>query len=184
MYSAVHHNGKRLYELARQGIDIERKERTVKIYSLELTKVEKDRSGVYITLRVLCSPGTYIRTLCDDIGRDLGTGAYVSKLQRTRSGCFTIDNSSALEELCRDTKTLSRYVLPLDCVLQDYQYINLKTQADIDAIGAGNFVLLDSDEVWEEKPVVVTAYDEIIALAKLAGKNKRTGLQPVKVFKR
>ncbi|MDR1616314.1 MAG: tRNA pseudouridine(55) synthase TruB, partial [Syntrophomonadaceae bacterium] len=142
MYSAVHHNGKRLYELARQGIETERKERTVKIYSLELTEAAKDCSGVYITLKVLCSPGTYIRTLCDDIGKDLGTGAYVSKLQRTRSGCFTIDNSSSLEELCRDAKNLSRYLLPLDCVLQDYQYIDLKMQADIDAISSGGFVLM------------------------------------------
>lgn len=95
MYSAVRHKGKKLYELARQGIIVERKPRTVEIYSVELIKYEKPR----VLFRVSCSRGTYIRTLCEDIGRALGCGAHLSCLIRTKLGPFKISQSITLEDI-------------------------------------------------------------------------------------
>ncbi|TYP54297.1 tRNA pseudouridine(55) synthase TruB [Thermosediminibacter litoriperuensis] len=95
MYSAVHYKGRKLYELARRGITVERQPRIVEIYSLELIKYEKPR----VLFRVSCSRGTYIRTLCEDIGRALGCGAHLSCLIRTRLGPFHISSSITLEDI-------------------------------------------------------------------------------------
>lgn len=97
MYSAVSVNGKRLYDLARKGIEVERKSRKVTVYELELLDFdEKSQSG---TLRVSCSKGTYIRTLIDDIGRLLETGAVMTSLNRTKACGFDIENCIPLEKL-------------------------------------------------------------------------------------
>ncbi|MGC7870546.1 tRNA pseudouridine(55) synthase TruB [Desulfosporosinus sp. SYSU MS00001] len=98
MFSAVHKDGKRLYEFARQGISIEREPREVTLYKIELKKWyegEFPRAILYIE----CSKGTYIRTLCHDLGEDLGCGAYMSYLLRVRSGPFEIQDSWTLEEI-------------------------------------------------------------------------------------
>jgi len=95
MYSAVQVDGKRLYELARKGEEIERKPRKIKIHSL---KVESygENEGV---MRVHCSKGTYIRTLIHDIGQELGAGAVMTSLVRTKSGVFTLENCHKLDDL-------------------------------------------------------------------------------------
>jgi tRNA pseudouridine55 synthase len=95
MYSAVKIGGTRLYKLARKGLDIERPERTVQISRIDLISVHLP----YLDLRVNCSKGTYIRTLCDDIGMELGIGGHMVSLQRTRVGDFRIENSVSLEDL-------------------------------------------------------------------------------------
>jgi len=115
MYSAKKIAGKKLYELARQGIEVERKPVSVNIYELELIesmengkwkmenearqKPESELSTSDFRLRVVCSAGTYIRTLAEDIGRKLGTGAHLSALRRTRAGKFGIEKAVTLEEL-------------------------------------------------------------------------------------
>ena len=93
MYSALKVNGRKLYELARQGIEVERKARKVNINSIEITGIEIP----VIKLRVDCSKGTYIRTLCQDIGRKLGTCGTMRSLVRTRSGRFKIEDALDLE---------------------------------------------------------------------------------------
>jgi tRNA pseudouridine55 synthase len=93
MYSAVKMGGRPLYKLARKGIDIERPEREIYIYGIDLMSF----SCPYVVLRVECSTGTYIRTLCDDIGKALGTGAHMLSLKRTRVGNFRIEDSESLE---------------------------------------------------------------------------------------
>ncbi len=95
MYSACKHNGKRLYQLARQGQWVERKPRRVVIHSLKLVSMELP----LITLDVSCSKGTYMRTLCADVGELLGCGAHLHKLVRTRCGQFTIEQAVLLAEL-------------------------------------------------------------------------------------
>lgn len=97
MYSALKHNGKKLYEIARAGGEVERKPRPVTIYRLECTG---ERDGDFV-LEVECSKGTYIRTLCDDIGRALGCGACMSGLRRTRAGGFDVRDARTLEEIER-----------------------------------------------------------------------------------
>ncbi len=95
IYSALKHKGKPLYHYARKGIAIEKPPRSVTIHSLERTdgKGEISDSSPFLTVRVVCSKGTYIRTLGADIGRALGCGAYLTALRRLRSGCFDVKNS-------------------------------------------------------------------------------------------
>lgn len=96
MYSAIKKEGKKLYELARKGIEVERKPRRITIHALEL--LSQDGPADF-TLRVVCSKGTYIRTLCHDIGQALGCGGTMAALRRTRVGQFDIGQAVTLDEL-------------------------------------------------------------------------------------
>ncbi len=98
MYSAIKKEGKKLYELARKGVEVEREARPVTIHALEL--VGQDGPADF-TLRVVCSKGTYIRTLCHDIGQALGCGATMTALRRTRVGRFSLDQAVTLDELVK-----------------------------------------------------------------------------------
>jgi tRNA pseudouridine55 synthase len=95
MYSAIKVNGQPLYKLARMGIEIQRPERPVQIYGIDLIRFDHP----YVDLKILCSKGTYIRTLCGDIGNVLHVGAHVIFLKRTRVGNFRIEDSVSVEEL-------------------------------------------------------------------------------------
>ena len=95
MYSALKKDGERLYDLARKGIEIEREQRQITIEKLEIY----DFDGTEFSMDVTCSAGTYIRSLCDDIGRELGCGAVMTALQRTEANGFSIEKSVTLEEL-------------------------------------------------------------------------------------
>lgn len=99
MFSAVHHEGQRLYDLARQGIKVERTEREACIEEIELIKSDLELEYPQITFRVVCSRGTYIRTLCHDIGEKLGTGAFLSALLRSRAGTFKIEDAIRLDDI-------------------------------------------------------------------------------------
>lgn len=95
MYSALKKDGERLYDLARKGIEIEREQRKITIEKLEIY----DFNGIEFSMDVTCSAGTYIRSLCDDIGAKLGCGAVMTELRRTSANGFSIENSVTLEEL-------------------------------------------------------------------------------------
>lgn len=103
MYSAIKVSGQPLYKLARKGIEVERPHRSVNIYELEIMQFEIP----FIEIRVSCSKGTYIRTLCDDIGAALGVGAHITALKRIRTGDFRIENSADLDELPHKKESLS-----------------------------------------------------------------------------
>ncbi len=119
MYSAVKKNGKKLYELARAGISVERESRRINIYSINIRDIDMDEYKV--TIDVHCSKGTYIRTLCEDIGIKLGVGAYMNRLKRTASGAFGIESSYSMEELyaMKDKGTLNKALMGVDEVF-DY----------------------------------------------------------------
>lgn len=119
MYSAVKVNGKKLYELARMGVEVERKERHVTIKALNISDIDMER--FIVTMDVECSKGTYIRTLCDDIGMKLGCGAFVCELRRIRSGIFDIEDSYTAEELLRikDEGGLEKCVKPADSLFSE-----------------------------------------------------------------
>lgn len=95
MYSAIKIDGNTLYKLARKGIEIERPDRAVHIYDIEITSIDMP----YLDVAISCSKGTYIRSLCDDIGIKLGTGAHMARLERTAVGEFHINNSFSFEDL-------------------------------------------------------------------------------------
>jgi len=95
MYSAVKHQGKRLYELARKGLIVERPERLVEIHHIGVTCVDLP----FISLTISCSKGTYIRTLCDDLGVRLGTVSHLVSLERTRTGIFAVELAAQIDQL-------------------------------------------------------------------------------------
>lgn len=99
MYSAIRIDGKRLYDLARQGIEVERKPRPITFYKIDLLSMEKLDDKVKVVLDVECSKGTYMRTLCHDIGEKLGCGGHMMSLVRTRSGPFLLEDAHTLEDL-------------------------------------------------------------------------------------
>ncbi len=114
MYSAIKKDGKKLYELAREGISIEREKRKVTIYDIKTEEIDLQRGTV--TISVECSKGTYIRTLCEDIGAALGCGAYMNTLERTRSGNFSIESSYSPEVLIKmaEEGRLSEALVPTE----------------------------------------------------------------------
>ena len=140
MYSAVKINGKRLYQLARQGRTVERPAREVTIHELVITKVELP----LVTMRVRCSKGTYIRTLCQDIGEKLGTGGTMESLLRTRVGSFTLDQSIRLDEAEEIMKSdepdrIRDYIMPVDSFFGDVPRATVK-QEGLKALLNGNTV--------------------------------------------
>lgn len=126
MYSALKQDGQPLYKLARAGEVVERKARPVHIGELEILSLE---DGL-LRLRVSCSKGTYIRTLAEDIGRELGCGAHVAGLRRTVAGPFGLERSVGLDELIalheeQGSEALDRYLLPCDAGLLDWPLVEL-----------------------------------------------------------
>lgn len=141
MYSAVSVNGQRLYELARQGIEVERKARTVNIFSLDFLSGNEE-SGEY-EIAVSCSSGTYIRTLIADIGEKLGCGAVMTALRRTRANGFDISDAITLDELREKAEngTLSELILPVDRALDGFGSITV-TEAQAKRFSNGGELFL------------------------------------------
>ncbi len=123
MYSALKHQGQPLYQLARSGINIERKSRKIKIYRLDLLTLQMP----IITLDVECSKGTYIRSLANDLGEVLGCGAYLKRLVRSHYGIFDIETAVTLAQLEEAIKRESwqKFLYPIDSVLQDMSTITV-----------------------------------------------------------
>lgn len=124
MYSALKVNGKKLYELAREGKTIERKARRVRIYELEILEEALPR----VRLRVRCSKGTYIRTLCDDIGADLGCYGCMEALLRTSVGPFALEETCRLEKVASAVKAgeLGKMLCPIDRLFAEYPAVQVK----------------------------------------------------------
>ena len=120
MYSALKVNGKKLYELARKGQEVERQPRPITVF--ELTNLGFD--GTRLSLRVKCSKGTYIRTLCQDIGEALGCGGCMEALRRVRAGEYGIEDAVPLEQLL-ESETPEQYLRGLDTMFMEYPAVRL-----------------------------------------------------------
>lgn len=121
MYSAVHHGGKRLYELAREGKSVERRARSITVYGLTLLGVERERCAV-ARLRIACSEGTYIRTLCHDIGAAIGVPAHMGALVREASGPFVLYEARTLDEIAREPREAliaPEHIIPFPTIVLD-----------------------------------------------------------------
>lgn len=129
-YSALKVNGKPLYKYAREGVEVEIKSR--KIYVEDIQPVEVNLGENRILFRVTCSKGTYIRTICDDIGKKLGCGGTMTALQRIQSGCFRVEDARTLPEILEMTdEELERCVIPMDETLVHLGRIELKSMESV-----------------------------------------------------
>ena len=128
MFSAIKINGQKLYNLARKGEEIERPPRHCKIIDITITKIDLPRVSFHVT----CSKGTYVRTLCYDIGKDLGVGACMEKLTRTRVERFDIKDSISLSQIeeIRDQGVLEQYITPVDEILDMYSKCMVSEEAE------------------------------------------------------
>ena len=115
MYSAVKVGGQKLCDLARKGREVERKSRTITIFALDLLEFD----GITAKIRVHCSKGTYIRTLCKDIGESLGCGGCMAALRRVSAGAYTIDEAVSLTELV-EAEDKEKYLRPVDSMFAEY----------------------------------------------------------------
>ena len=128
MYSALKVNGKKLYELAREGKTVERKPRPVHFYEIEILEIDLP----LVHFRVTCSKGTYIRTLCHDIGEKLGCGAAMETLLRTKVGRFTLDDAITLAQTEEAVKngTIESKVLGIEEILAEYPRVCCTKEGD------------------------------------------------------
>ncbi len=183
MYSALKVNGKRLYELARQGKTVERKARKVTLYNIIIHQID----GVHVDMSIECSKGTYIRTLCADIGEKLDCGAHMSKLLRTKSSMFEISSSLRLDEI--DTyiheDRLDEIIMPIH---QVFNYDKLTIDAKYDkllyngnklgqaCVKNNDFIEIDKRySVYDEQKKFIGIYNTVMT-------NDQVILKPIKVF--
>ena len=129
MYSALKVNGKKLYELAREGKTVERKARNVQIFSIEILEIDLPR----VRMSVHCSKGTYIRTLCHDIGQMLGCGGCMDKLLRTKVGCFELKDTLRLAQIDELAKAgvVEEKIITVDELFSEYPSMWIKPAFDV-----------------------------------------------------
>lgn len=165
MYSALKVNGKKLYELAREGKTIERKARPVHIDSIDIIDIDLDNNT--FTMDVTCSKGTYIRTLCHDIGKKLGIAAAMESLIRTRVSIFELENAMTLSQIQQladeGMDRLEEKIIKVDSLFPDYTklYVN---KSGAKYLSNGNSLkkedFLDSDNLKVKEGQKVLVYDE------------------------
>lgn len=181
MYSALKVNGKKLYELAREGKVVERKARSVTFHKIEVLWMELPK----VKIRVQCSKGTYIRTLCNDIGEKLGCGGCMEELLRTRVERFALEDAVKLDEVQKamEEGTVDSLILPVDRIFDQYPTAKTTTQGDL-LVHNGNRLF---SELLQEEPEVESGYvrvydseDTFIGLFE----KKTDQLVPVKMFYR
>lgn len=128
MYSALKVNGKKLYELAREGKEVERKARQVEIFEIIIEDIDEEAHTVKMS--VACSKGTYIRTLCHDIGEKLGCGGAMASLKRTKVSSFLLEDSIKLSEVEQFVKegTIEQHVIQVDSLFQDLEVLEVKAE--------------------------------------------------------
>lgn len=176
MYSAIKINGSKMYDLARKGIEVERKTRNVTIYDFKLLDFDFPKA----TFEITCSKGTYIRTLIDDLGEALGSFAYVNKLTRSKVGDFVIEEAiSSADLLEMDKDLILKRIKPVDYALKDYKEIRLdKTYFK----QATNGMTMSVDALYSDNLLRVYVEDQFIGLGKNFKNEDRYFLKMEKVF--
>lgn len=174
MYSAIKVQGKKLYELARAGITIERQLRRITIHDIALLDMDQTR----ILFDVTCSKGTYIRSLCTDIGRKINCPVVMSFLVRTRVGCFSLEQAFSLEEIAQKPQDT---VLPLDYALTYMPKLALKQGID-QAFLYGQSIINSTGEQFEQNLLrIYDSKDIFIGIGQID--TKTAIITPVKVIK-
>ena len=155
MYSALKHNGKKLYELARKGVEVERKARRITISELKIVDFGENEA----ILRVVCSKGTYIRTLCHDIGQALDCGAVMSSLRRTRAGAYTEADAVQLADASPEM------LIPIDTVFAKYPACTVGEPQEKKIRCGADFKTDTTDGMWR----VYSEKGEFLMLGKADG---------------
>ncbi|WP_328803888.1 tRNA pseudouridine(55) synthase TruB [Paenibacillus glycinis] len=184
MYSAVRVDGKRLYELAREGQVIERQSRKVTIYELDLLEVQLDQPHPVIRFSVVCSKGTYIRTLCVDIGEALSVPSVMVRLTRTMSGGFTQEDCLTLEEIAALKDTIADRLTASDEALDHFPRVTVSA-ADVQRAFQGKRISLQG--ILDQEPFdvgsLLRVYGEDRLFAGIFQPDEESGtLKAVKVF--
>jgi tRNA pseudouridine55 synthase len=190
MFSAAHYKGERLYRLARKGIEVKRNLKKVKIYRLNLINFYQEVNPI-VKFEVVCSKGTYIRTLCNDIGDELGCGAHLSNLVRKKVGNFSIEDSLNLKELKKETALGKRYLISIDSALEELSKITVKSEAIKTVLNGG---VISSEQIVEIPEGLKTRKNKFVKIFDAKGnllslgtsikeRGKNIFFKQVKVFK-
>ena len=171
MYSAKKVQGRKLYELARRGEQIERQPVKVTIYEFEAVKLDgqllvlSDDGSTDLNVRVVCSAGTYIRTLAEDLGRELGVPAHLAALRRTRAGRFTIESAITLERLAELAQTglINGEIISLDATIGHLPPL-VMNEVDIRRVTNGLVVDFDSDHQDQQRLRLQNVAGDLVAV--------------------
>lgn len=158
MFSAVQQDGKRLYDLARKGIEVERKIRHTEVFDIKILSWDLPK----FSIEVFCRSGTYIRTLADDIGRDLGCGAHLSKLERNNSNGFDISLALNIADL--NTDNINEHLLPIDFPLQHLDKLVLPEEEEEKYL---NGIKLVKKDFPSGVKLVKNSNDKLLGIAEL-----------------
>jgi tRNA pseudouridine55 synthase len=183
MYSALKVDGQRLYDLARQGQVVERKSRQVEIYELEILRMNLEQPHPQIKFRVKCSKGTYIRTLCVDIGQALGYPAVMSELVRTATGPIVLNQCITLEELSElaRQKAVASRLIPTDAAISHLPFLHLSEEEAIYA-KQGKTIYPKAAPQWVDQEIIrlYSASDLFLGIYRWHAEQNR--ITPEKVF--
>ncbi|ACB85030.1 tRNA pseudouridine(55) synthase TruB [Natranaerobius thermophilus] len=183
MYSAIKQKGKKLYELAREGKEVERTPRQVTIHSLNLVDIYEHQGKHRFLFDVHCSKGTYIRTLAEDLAKLSGTVGYMSFLIRTATGIFNLDDAIFPQELPEQKTDLGIHLFPVDYPLSDIPSLVLKESQQLKRFKNGNFVntavIAESGELYRIYEEDSSGDNLFLGLGKITSSNT---LKPEKII--
>jgi tRNA pseudouridine55 synthase len=182
MVSAVKHNGERLYKLARQGQVVERQPRKVTVYVVEVLGFTPGKLAK-AKIRIECSSGTYIRTLCSDIGDKLGCGAHMAALERTRVGRFTIENAYTVNNIreAKDQNRLDSLVINIGDALSDMPCVEV-SDLEADQIKNGRSVAVQYSGDAGDTVRSVSKSGDLVAIGSIMASDENMIFKPDKVL--
>ena len=181
MYSAIKKNGKKLYELARSGIEVERSPREVMIRFINILSIKENT----VVFDVGCSKGTYIRTLCSDIGDRLGCGGHMSFLVRMKAGSFTIDNALTVEQIkeMAQNGTIEKAFIGIEEVFESFGRLYLNKEEEKRFLNGGFIRIGGLAPALPQKVCVFGENGKILALGETVfNKKGELSLKPLKIF--
>lgn len=180
MFSAKKINGKKLYDLARKGIEVQRKKNKITIKKLEIINIIDNKRVIF---KVLCSKGTYVRTLCNDIGEDLGTYGHMSYLLRSRVADYDVNSALGMETLKSMTKDeLVRIILPLDSALTHLPEMQLDSSFFKQLSNGVKLEIDNVDNLVYNNPIRVYVGGVFLGIGKVYTDNDKVILKMEKVF--
>lgn len=184
MYSSVKVNGKKLYELARQGNEVYRKARKVMIYSIKIISIDLSSKYQKIIFDVDCSKGTYIRTLCNDIGEKLGCGGFMSFLVRTKAGFFKIEDSITLDQIKESVEegNPTKHISPVDSIFENTDSIIINDRSLFKILNGGYINVQDYNFSVGQNLLIYTRNHEFIGLGEIIKENNMLFIKSKKRF--